>query len=193
MLSDAKPFSTTQAGDDALFESLFLQHYQPVYGVLFRLLGNRADAEDVAQQVFLKLYHHPRLMRAHDDDDTNVAGWLYRVAVNTGYNALRSRNRRRSWLDRLMALWPTEQGISTPETAAERQEQQTEVRKILAAMKPRDAKLLMFRHSGLSYKEIAAALHVAPGSVGSLLTRAERAFARSYRASIPQEETDETN
>ncbi len=194
MLSDTKTLSTMQTGDAALFETLFLQYYQPVYGLLFRLLGNRADAEDVAQQVFLKLYHAPRLMRAWDDDDTNLAGWLYRVAVNTGYNALRSRNRRRSRLGRLTALWPTEHTAPpNPETFTERQEQQAAVRRILAAMKPRDAKLLLLRHSGLSYKEIAAALRIAPGSVGSLLTRAERAFAQRYRATLTQEETYATD
>lgn len=189
MLSDTKTLTQLQANDVALFETLFLKHYQQVYGILFRLLGNQADAEDVAQQVFLKLYHNPRLMRAHDDDGTNVAGWLYRVAVNTGYNALRSRNRRRGWLEKLTALWLIEHtALPNPEAFTERQEQQAEVRRVLVAIKPRDAKLLLLRHSGLSYKEIAVALRIAPGSVGSLLTRAERAFAQMYRAISAQEE-----
>jgi RNA polymerase sigma-70 factor (ECF subfamily) len=54
-------------------------------------------------------------------------------------------------------------------------------------MKPRDAKLLLLRHSGLSYKELAVVLNVAPGSIGSLLTRAERAFAKKYRLAYPDE------
>jgi RNA polymerase sigma-70 factor (ECF subfamily) len=62
------------------------------------------------------------------------------------------------------------------------------VRCILAEMKPRDAKLLLLRHSGLTYKELAVALNLAPGSIGSLLTRAERAFAKRYRLAYPEEE-----
>jgi len=187
MLSDAKLMSQLQAGDEAAFETLFLRHYERVYGVLYRLLGNRADAEDVAQQVFLKLYHSPRRLRI-EDDESNVTGWLYRAAVNTGYNALRSQKRRRKWHDRLAQLWPTETSPSDPAQIAESQADQARTRQILADMKPRDAKLLLLRHSGLSYKELAVALKVAPGSVGSLLTRAERAFAQKYRLAFPDEE-----
>ena len=60
MLSDAMLLMQLQAGDEASFEAfevLFLRHYEQIYGILFRLLGHKADAEDVAQQVFLKLYH----------------------------------------------------------------------------------------------------------------------------------------
>jgi RNA polymerase sigma-70 factor (ECF subfamily) len=67
-------------------------------------------------------------------------------------------------------------------------DRQIRVRQILAQMKPRDAKLLVLRHSGLSYKELAVALKLAPGSIGSLLTRAERAFAQKYRLAYPEQE-----
>jgi RNA polymerase sigma-70 factor (ECF subfamily) len=56
-------------------------------------------------------------------------------------------------------------------------------------MRPRAAQVLVLRHSGLSYAEIAAAMNVAVGSVGTLLARAEKAFERHYRA---LEETNET-
>jgi RNA polymerase sigma-70 factor (ECF subfamily) len=62
------------------------------------------------------------------------------------------------------------------------------VRRILATMKPGQAKILLLRHSGLSYKEIAIALNVAPGSVGSLLTRAERAFRAKYQQAFSETE-----
>jgi RNA polymerase sigma-70 factor (ECF subfamily) len=187
MLSDAKLLTQLQAGDDASFEALFLRHYDRVYNILFRLLGNQADAEDVAQQVFLKLHHSPRRIRVQGDE-TNVAGWLYRVAVNTGYNTLRSQKRQRLWYQKLARLWPFDTFSPDPAQIAEGQETQARVRQILAEMKPREAKLLLLRHSGLSYKELAAALNVAPGSVGSLLTRAERAFAQKYRLAFPEKE-----
>ncbi len=187
MLSDAKLLAQIQVDENVSFDTFFLNHYDRVYGVLFRLLGNQTDAEDVAQQVFLKLYHSSTWLRVQGDG-TNLVGWLYRVAVNAGYNALRSKNRRRAWYEKLARLRSVEPPPLDPTQITERQETQARVRQILAGMKPRDAKLLMLRHSGLSYKELAETLNVAPGSIGSLLTRAERAFEKKYRSTFVEEE-----
>ncbi len=187
MISDAKLLTQLQSGDDASFEALFLRHYDRVYHILYRLLGDQADAEDVAQQVFLKLYRSPRRIRSQGDE-VNVAGWLYRVAVNTGYNTLRSQRRRRDWYARLSRLWSRDSSSPDPAEIAESAEVQARVRRILTQLKPRDAKLLLLRYSGLSYKELAVALNLSPGSIGSLLTRAERAFAKAYGLAYPQEE-----
>jgi RNA polymerase sigma-70 factor (ECF subfamily) len=171
MLSDTQLVSRLQTGDTASFEVLFLRHYERIYGVLYRLLGNQADAEDIAQQVFMKLYDAPR--RIEVETEANVTGWLYRVAINTGYNLLRSRRRRVAWHEKLGRFWPFDTFAPDPSDTLERQEAQDRVRRVLALMKPRDAKLLLLRHSGLSYQAVAAALDLAPGSIGSLLTRAE--------------------
>lgn len=189
MLSDTKLLIQLQAGDDASFEALFLAHYERVYGVLFRLLGNQADAEDIAQQVFLKLYHAPKRVQVQNGQ-ANVVGWLYRVAVNAGYNALRSKNRQAAWQEKFSRFWPFDSQAPDPAQQVERQDTQARVRRILATMKPRDAKLLLLRHSGLSYQELAAVLNVAPSSIGSLLTRAERAFRQKYQQAFPPTEVD---
>ena len=63
-----------------------------------------------------------------------------------------------------------------------RQERRERVRTVLGAMKPRDAELLLLRSSGMSYREVAQALGIQAGSVGTLLARAEREFERRYRA-----------
>lgn len=177
MLSDVQLLMQLQAGDEASFELLFLRHYDRVYGILYRLLGNQSDAEDVAQQVFLKLFHAPRRIW-WQGDEINVVGGLYRVAVNTGYNTLRNQQRRQNWTEKLGRWWPFETAVPDPVDIVESGERQARVRQILADMKPRDAKLLLLRHSGWSYQELAVALNLAPGSIGSLLTRAERAFAQ---------------
>ncbi|MFN8459324.1 MAG: sigma-70 family RNA polymerase sigma factor [Anaerolineae bacterium] len=187
MLSDTKLVRQLYTGDEASFEALFLRYYERIYTVLFFLLGNEADAEDIAQQVFLKLYHAPERLRLQGDEP-NIGGWLYRVAMNEGYNALRSQKRRSGWHEKFVRLWPFNALAPDPAQLAESQDTQARVRQILLTMKPRDAKLLLLRHTGLSYAELAEVLGVASGSVGSLLTRAERVFKEKYRRAFPDEE-----
>ena len=187
VLSDAKLLTQLQAGDDASFEALFLRHYDRIYHILYRLLGHQADAEDVAQQVFLKLYHSPCRVRLQGTE-VNVAGWLYRVAVNLGYNMLRSQNREQARQEKRGWWWLPASSLLDPAEMTESKDLQGRVRRVLAELKPRDAKLLVLRHSGLSYKELAVALDLSPGSIGSLLTRAERAFAKRYRLAYPDKD-----
>src|SRR5947208_11219610 len=70
------------------FDAAFTEHYARVYGVLFRLLGDRAQAEDLTVDTFWRLWE-----RAPQRRD-NLGGWLYRVAMRLGYNALRAAHRR---------------------------------------------------------------------------------------------------
>jgi RNA polymerase sigma-70 factor (ECF subfamily) len=170
----------SHAENETSFEALFLKHYESVFHVLYRMLGDRAEAEDMAQRVFLKLYHNMDRIGARKDE-TNYAGWLYRVAVNEGYNALRSRQRRASWHERFGRLWSITNAPPDPALLAESGDTQVQVRRILAEMKPRDAKLLLLRHAGLSYKELADVLDIAPSSVGPMLTQAKRTFAKKYQ------------
>lgn len=172
-VSDALLLARFQEGDQASFEELFRRHYDMVYGVLYRLTGSRQQAEDLAQEVFLKLYQ--RRYRHAD----NVAGWLYRVAVNTGYNALRNAQRR---YKREQIAGHDLQGDPAPSTEHEvtRREAQQRVRQALAQIPPRSAKMLVLRQIGFSYREIAEIVNVAPGSVGTLLVRAQRAFRDAF-------------
>jgi RNA polymerase sigma-70 factor (ECF subfamily) len=163
-----------QAGDDASFEALFLRHYTRIYGLILRLLDSEEDAEDITQQVFLKLYYAPERVQIQNDE-VNLVGWLYRTAVNQGYNLLRNQRRRLTRQEKFVRLWPWSNPFPDPAHLAESQDTQVRVRQILVEMQPREAKLLLLRHAGLSYKELAVALDVAPGSVGSLLTQAKRA------------------
>lgn len=186
-LTHARTYGESRTQDEALFESLFLQHYGLVHRVLLRLLGDEAEAEDISQRVFLKLYHSMERLLAQADE-ANIAGWLYRVAVNEGYNALRGRRRRTSWHEKLARWWPLTHSPPDPAQLAERRDTQTQVRQILTDMKPRDAQLLLLRHAGLSYKELAVALEITPGSVGPLLTQAKRTFAEKYRVAFVEKE-----
>lgn len=156
------------------FETIFVDHWSRVYGVIFRLVGDKAEAEDLALETFWRLYRNPPSQRE------NLGGWLYRVAVNLGLNALRARKRRTHYEEEAGSLAFDIHQPYEPENEVERAERRREVQAVLVRMKPRSAKLLVLRHSGLSYKELAAVIKVKPSSVGKLLARAEDEFERSY-------------
>lgn len=172
MLSDALLLEGLRQGDETSFEELFHRHYGRVFGLLWRLVGDREEAQELAQETFLRLYRRP-LRRG-----TNVGGWLYRVATNLGFNALRGNRRR----DRRELAVLRESSLAAPSAAAEaeRHTVQVEVRATLARLKPRQGQLLLLRQMGFSYKELADLLGVSPSSVGTLLARAERAFRKAY-------------
>ncbi len=158
--------------DARAFESVFYEHYARVYAVLFRLVGNQPEAEDLALDTFWKLWQQPP---ARAD---NLGGWLYRVAVRLGYNALRASRGRTRYEQ---AALPEGAKGNDPVEEVERADECARVRAALAEMSERDAQLLVLRYSGLSYKDIADVLGVSPNSIGTLLTRAEEEFENRYR------------
>jgi RNA polymerase sigma-70 factor (ECF subfamily) len=173
-LSDTRLLERVAQGDEASFEALFYRHYDRVYGLLFRLVGNRAEAEDITQEVFLKLYRQPlRGRRQH-----NVKGWLYRVATNMGYNHIRGRKRR--WERNIHLLPDITDAVQPPPDKAIQDETRAVVRATLATLPQRQTQLLLLRQMGLSYAELAAACDIAPVSVGTLLSRAAQAFREAY-------------
>jgi RNA polymerase sigma-70 factor (ECF subfamily) len=177
-LSDDWLLERISEGDEASFEAVFHQHYDRVYGLLFRLLGNRAEAEDLTQEVFLKLHHHAFRKRLFSRQrEHNLGAWLYRAATNAGYNAI--RDRQRLW-QRNMVLVPDPDGSSGLDKEVERRERATAVRRALAHLSPRQTQLLLLRQMEFDYKECARICGVAPGSVGTLLARAATAFKQAY-------------
>lgn len=159
----------------APFETVFLTHWPRVYGVLVRLLGDPAEAEDLALETFWRLHQNP------PRESTNLVGWLCRVALNLGYNAIRGLKRRRAYEEQAGHEALEQNFEPSPEQTLEQWQTQERVRAILQEMPSREAQLLLLRHSGFAYKEIAAALNVAPASIGTLLARAEAEFERRWR------------
>lgn len=165
------------------FERLFLEHWASVYRVVHRLVGDPAEAEDLALEAFLRLYHQTRTQT----DGLNPGGWLYRVATHLGLNSIR-RWKRREQYELTAGRYALEEAEhSSPAEILAQQEERQQVRLALSKMSERQSQLLILRHSGLSYKEIAEALDLAPASIGPLLVRAEREFEKHYRA-LAQEE-----
>src|SRR5262245_60971498 len=151
---DADVCSDTWA--EAEFEQIFLEHYGRIVSVLFRLTGNRAQAEELAGDVFWKIYRQPQLSTKLADRDHNVGGWLYRVATRLGIDALRAQTRRKHYEQAAgAAAYETGEANADPLADVLRDEKRKRVRAVLAAMKPAQAQLLMLRQSGLSYQELA--------------------------------------
>lgn len=161
------------------FDELFQAHWERVNAVISRLVGDADEAEDLALEVFWRL--HQQMQRRRTPDYPGA--WLYRSALNAGYNALRDRRRRRAYEESAGRLL-LESQITDPSQIAEQAQQRQWVRQALSALPERSARLLVLRHAGCSYAEIAQVLQVAQGSVGTLLARAEREFASHYRALV---------
>jgi RNA polymerase sigma-70 factor (ECF subfamily) len=172
--SDRLLLDHMRSGDGEAFERLFLRYYPPVFRVLYNLVGKRESAEDLAQETFLELYRHTPYLG--EEPGATILSWLCRVALNRGYNTLRGEQRERQRLER-MAERPN---MVDPEAELLRSEEHAEVHGTLARLPERQIRILSLRYAGLSYSEIARALDIAPGSVGTLLARAERAFAAVY-------------
>ena len=161
----------------AWFDAMFQEHYPRIVSILARLTGDRGQAEEIGADVFHKLARRPAPADGRDD----LTAWVYRVATNAGFDALRTNSRRRR---REEAAGAESLRAAAPASALDgmlRQERCARVRTVLAALKPRDSQLLLLRADGLAYRELARTLGIQPGSVGTLLARAEAQFERKFR------------
>jgi len=161
------------------FERLFLQEYPKVVAIAYRVLADRTAAEDVAQEVFLKFH------RSHSPDSERASGWLHAAAVHSALNVIRG-DRRRAQRETAHALDPARPAIASPEGVVEEAEQRREIRRALKRLPRRTAAVLMLRHSGLSYAEVATALGIKVGNVGTLLRRAEEALRKEVHRATPE-------
>ena len=145
-------------------DEVFRRDYRQVVGVAARVLGSRDHAEDVAQDVFLAFGRSP--VPAGE-----ARGWLCVAAAHTALNLIRSGRRRTSREE--TARHGARRRRRRRGRGGRDLEEQARVRAALARLPRRQAVALVLRHSGLSYAEVAAALDLSPGSVGTTVRRAE--------------------
>ncbi len=148
---------------------IFRRDYQQVVGVAARVLGSRDHAEDVAQDVFLS-FGRSSVPAAE------ARGWLSVAAAHTALNLLRSGRRRTSREETAAAA--DDAVVSDVAEAVVTLEERSRVRDALARLPRKQAVALVLRHSGLSYADVAAALDLSPGSVGTTVRRAESALRK---------------
>ncbi len=151
------------------FETLFTTQYPRLVSIASRILGDTGEAEDVAQDVFLQFH------RRQDPEAAYASAWLHAAAAHSALNMIRGRKRRRG----REALWAA--GSTSANDPAEQvvaADTRRQVRAALARLRRRQAEVLALRHGGLTYAEVAEALGVGIGHVGTMLHRAEAALRK---------------
>ncbi len=151
---------------DGSLERIYREQYRPLVGFLFQRLRNHGRAEELAQEAFVRaLQHRP----------VNPRAWLYTVAANLA----RDEGRRRTVRADHLQLVRGERRETGPSAQAqlEKKEQAALVRSVLEDLAPRDREALLMSERGSSYEEIASALGLAAGSVGTTLARARKRLA----------------
>jgi RNA polymerase sigma-70 factor (ECF subfamily) len=162
---------------DADFETIFREHYPRIVRVVRRVLQRESEAEEVCADVFLRLYRKGPGVAVGG----RVGGWLYRTGTRASIDALRA-NQRRGVEEQLEGNeFVSADGDSDgPLAGLLRQAHIAEIRGVLAKLKLEKAQLLLLRHSGLSYLEIAEAMQMSANSIGTKLARAEAEFSALY-------------
>jgi RNA polymerase sigma factor (sigma-70 family) len=158
--------------DDFDFKELFDANYPNVFRHLMLILGERAAAEDIAQETFIKLYESP------PKEFTNLSAWLIKVSTNLAYNYLRSeKNRKRREAVQVAARSeaagqePFAEGFAGFDDVVGAKE-------ALRALDDRDRICLVLKFSGFSYAEIARIANIKEASVGKVIARALEKFRR---------------
>lgn len=170
----------SQNGDAGAFEELVILYQDRVYGLSYRLTGNAHDAQDLAQETFVKAYLGLKGFRSQADFGT----WLHRITVNLWINA-RRRERPTVSLDAPVATQDggeVQRSVAAtsevdPAALAERAEYRTAVRAALDELSREHRAVLVLREmQGYNYEEIAQVLECSLGTVKSRLNRARKAL-----------------
>ncbi len=190
-MSDAEIMLRVREGDDTGFNFLIEKYRKPIINFMFRMVHNQAVAEELAQEVFLRVYRSRQTYRA----EAKFTTWLYRIATNLGVNHARDTKHERSaqtiYLDQ-----PDPETGTTPDVADARpmveeellkDERMRAIRKHVMALPERQrTAVLMHKYQGLDYKEIGAVLRLSESATKSLLFRAYQTLRERLKEFVEQ-------
>ena len=167
----------TEAVSPLSFDEAFTLHHRAVFRTARAVVRDSALAEDVTQEVFLRLY---RNLNSAPSDDL-LRAWLLRVTLNVARNTVRGQNRSMV-RDNEYQKSTAEIGffVDAPEEDYERRLAIEEARRALDKIKEPMRSCLLLKQQGLSYREIATSLSLKETNVGSLVARGRKEFARVY-------------
>jgi RNA polymerase sigma-70 factor, ECF subfamily len=165
-------------GDLQAFEQVYKSASGFVYSVALRVTRNSADAEEVTQDVFMKIYHNLKNFQFRSTFKT----WVYRITINTAINCFRRGSKEeRSKVDYDGIIESLPAGCSTSERVIQA-ENEARLDRLLQLLSPEHRTCLILREiEGLSYQEIAASLKIPVNTVRSRLKRARQALLEEAR------------
>ena len=182
-MSEQEYISLSQKGDMQAFNQLVLMYENKILNYCYRILGNRADAEDATQEVFVKLYRFIGSFTGQSAFST----WLYKIASNVCLDLLRKNKRHKTETVSLHQqnaegeefMMYIEDGGSTPYETIQKHEAQRALLKALEKLGEEQKRVIILRDiEGLSYEEIANVTGTAPGTVKSRINRARKALKK---------------
>lgn len=164
-------------GEDQAFSALVDAYQGPVYNLCFRMLGEAQEAEDAAQETFLKAY---RNLKRYDPNRPFV-NWILSIASNHCVDRIRRRRLHLVSYDEMPPSIDLSEDAAGPETALISAEREGRVRQILDALGSKDsAAVILFYWYDMSYQEIADTLSLTVSAVKSRLHRARKAMAQEW-------------
>jgi RNA polymerase sigma-70 factor (ECF subfamily) len=176
-LSDAAIMLRAAAGDESGFNYLVEKYHRPIFHFLFRMVRNQAIAEELAQEVFLRVYRSRQSYRA----EAKFTTWLYRIATNLAVNYARDTKHERAVRNVYLDA-PDEQTSTTPDVADGEpsveqnllhEERMKAIRtQVMALPERQQMAVLMHKYQGMDYREIGAVLKLSESATKSLLFRA---------------------
>ena len=166
-------------GDEFIYKYVYDQYSRMVYSVCFRMNGNKEEAEDVTQDVFIKVFNSINSFR----EDSRLSTWIYRISVNICLN-----NVRRKKVINFLSLnyWEDEKGGKemtdkrpSPENILEKSELQKIVQEAINSLPAKQkTAIVLSRYEELSYKEISKIMELGLSAVESLIFRAKENLAK---------------
>ena len=172
-------------GDDDAFEILVNRHQASVLNLIYRFIGDRTQAKDLAQEVFLRVWQAARGY----EPKAKFTTWLYRITANLCFNELKS-SRRKKWFQFLRSDSDREihgeedfsDGSPSPEDVLLAKEQSHQITKALQSLPDNQRMALVLkRYDDLSYAEIAQIIGCSVSAVESLLVRAKRTLQEKLK------------
>jgi RNA polymerase sigma factor (sigma-70 family) len=168
--------------DENAFGRLFTSQYARVEAIAFRIVADRADAEDAAQEAFAQCARSGRA------DRPGAAAWLATAAVHHALNLLRSRRRRiaREISEYRLhgSIREAQERAFDPVSIVDAENSRRLVRAAMLRLAERDAAILALRYTGSSYRDIAETLALDVHQVGTRLARAERALKKEIEHAL---------
>ncbi|HZK18926.1 MAG TPA: sigma-70 family RNA polymerase sigma factor [Clostridia bacterium] len=178
MLDDRQLVRKSKQGDLDAFEELVRRYENKVYSIAFRFMGNHADASDIAQEAFIRLYQALPRYR----EEAGLTTWMYHITANACRDELRKKQRARliplnDYITETFEGSNTAKSGTNPEEELERLELQEQVQLCLNKLTDEHRIILILREmQDLSYEEISEVLKCSMGTVKSRLNRARKAL-----------------